>query len=495
MKTSPRNWYSQASAVLLILACFLIPSAAFSAAHSFSDKELQTLLAPVALYPDSLLGNILVASTYPDDVIEADQWIADHPSLDANKISEQTKSKKWANVVKTLLLTPDVLAMMVDDMDWTDDLAEAYVTQQSDVMKAIQSLRRQAQKAGNLKSEGNVSVCDDGNGNIIIGSTDPTVIVVPQYEPTVVYGWDPGRIVATTALVWGTVATLNWIFDCSVWDWHGCNIWVGPSYNFYHYGPNGFAPWDPHHDPHHGPHGPHHPPNPGQPPYHPEHHYRDNGYRPHDRNHSRQDNRPGSSDRYKSKQHRDSGSAHAPAASTHNRVDNRARNTSDTKGRVDSRARNTSTTNSRVDNRARNTNDTKGHVDNRARNTSDTKGRVDSRTRNTSSAQSRDSQHNDSSVRHQDRNTHRHTSGSAQHRNTSGQSSFRPTSSSGFSHADMHSAASAAAKQGNSTRVNANSAGRVGSRTGSGARHVTSSSSYSGGSRQHSHQRSGGRRR
>lgn len=251
--------------MIAMLLCCLVPSATYA---KQSVSKLDKLVAPIALYPDSLLGNVLVASTFSDDVIDADAWLAKNPGLTASQISDKTKSKTWDESVKTLLLVPDTLAMMVDDLEWTDQLGQAFVNQRKDLMESVQRLRKQAKKTGALTSNDKVTVTTNDENNIIIGSSNPEVIVVPDYDVNVVYGWDPLVTVEKTALVWGTTALLNSVFHSSCWDWNHYDVWVGPGYGNYYWHRDGYRPFHPGHPLPPDFHPGHHP-DPYHPYYHP----------------------------------------------------------------------------------------------------------------------------------------------------------------------------------------------------------------------------------
>jgi len=212
----------------LLLTLLMLPAAA--RADILTDEALDKTLAPIALYPDSLLGLVLVASTYPDQVVAANQYVKAHPSADQANLSSALKGFTWDKSVKALCSLPDVLGTMANDMNWTNTVGQAFVNQTDGVYDSVQRLRAQAQTTGSLKSSGEVVVQTDNTGYILIGSSNPEVVYVPTYEPAVAYGWSPGRVVATTALAWGTVAILDDLFYGSCWDWHGHHVYVGPGY-------------------------------------------------------------------------------------------------------------------------------------------------------------------------------------------------------------------------------------------------------------------------
>ena len=119
---------------------------------TFSQQDLDELLAPIALYPDALLAQVLMASTYPLDVVEADRWVKANAKLKGKELEDAAQKQDWDPAVKALAVLPQVLTMMSEKIDWTTKLGNAFLAQQADVMKTAQSLRKKAQEAGNLKS-------------------------------------------------------------------------------------------------------------------------------------------------------------------------------------------------------------------------------------------------------------------------------------------------------------------------------------------------------
>lgn len=162
------------------------------AGASFREEELDQMLAPIALYPDSLLGQILVAATYPDQVKEADQWVRDNSSLRGDALNDALDRMDWDLSVKALVPFPQVLAMMSDKMDWTQRMGDAFLAQQADVMDTVQRLRAKAHAQGNLKDTEQQRVVVRGE-SIEIEPANPQVIYVPTYNPAVIYGswWYP----------------------------------------------------------------------------------------------------------------------------------------------------------------------------------------------------------------------------------------------------------------------------------------------------------------
>jgi hypothetical protein len=156
---------------------------------SFKQEELDQLLAPIALYPDSLLAQIFMASTYPLEVVQAGRWAKTNEGLKGDALTTALEQQNWDPSVKSLVNFPQVLDMMNEKLDWTQKLGDAFLEQQKGVMDTIQKLRQKADAEGNLKSnEEQKVVVEEGTKTIIIEPANPQVIYVPTYNPTVVYG-------------------------------------------------------------------------------------------------------------------------------------------------------------------------------------------------------------------------------------------------------------------------------------------------------------------
>jgi len=154
---------------------------------NLSQPQLQSLVSPIALYPDSLLSQMLMASTYPLEVAEAANWQRSNAQLSGTQLQDALKPQTWDNSVKSLLSFPQALAMLGNKLDWTQKLGDAYLAQPKDLMQAVQSLRAKAKQAGNLQSNQQVQVTTQ-QSDIIIVPANPQVIYVPTYNPTMVYG-------------------------------------------------------------------------------------------------------------------------------------------------------------------------------------------------------------------------------------------------------------------------------------------------------------------
>src|SRR5271169_1255508 len=150
--------------------------------------ELQGLVAPIALYPDALVAQILSASTFPDQVAVADNWLQQNKNLTGSALMQAVNGQSWDASVKALTQFPSVLDKMAQSLAWTSSLGEAYHNQQAEVMTAVQTLRAQAQAAGNLKSTPQITVVQEAPQTIVIQPANPQIVYVPQYNPMVVYG-------------------------------------------------------------------------------------------------------------------------------------------------------------------------------------------------------------------------------------------------------------------------------------------------------------------
>jgi Protein of unknown function (DUF3300) len=153
----------------------------------FSSQELQQLVAPIALYPDALVAQILAASTYPTQIVEADRWMQAHPGLQDEALAKEVNKQDWDPSVKALTQFPSVLENMDKNLSWTSSLGDAYANQPQDVTDEIQTLREQARNAGHLNSNEQETVTTQGN-TIVIEPVDPEVVYVPAYDPWFVYG-------------------------------------------------------------------------------------------------------------------------------------------------------------------------------------------------------------------------------------------------------------------------------------------------------------------
>ena len=155
---------------------------------NLSMPQLQSLVSPIALYPDSLLSQMLMASTYPLEVAEAANWQRSNSHLSGAQLQNALKPQTWDNSVKSLVSFPEALAMLGNKLDWTQKLGDAYLAQPKDLMAAVQALRGKAKQAGNLNTNQQIQVTTSPQSEIIIMPSNPEVIYVPTYNPTMVYG-------------------------------------------------------------------------------------------------------------------------------------------------------------------------------------------------------------------------------------------------------------------------------------------------------------------
>ncbi|HZV80799.1 MAG TPA: DUF3300 domain-containing protein [Geobacteraceae bacterium] len=153
----------------------------------FSQEELAQLLAPIALYPDELLSQVLMASTYPLEVVAADRWVESNKDLKGDELAKALEEKKWDPSVKSLVNFPSVLSMMSQKLEITAKLGDAFLSQETEVMATIQMLRKKAVDAGNLKSSKEQKVVVEQD-TVVIEPVEREVVYVPTYDPLVVYG-------------------------------------------------------------------------------------------------------------------------------------------------------------------------------------------------------------------------------------------------------------------------------------------------------------------
>ena len=152
-----------------------------------SAEQLQQLVAPIALYPDSLIAQILPAATYPEQVVDAKRWVAQHKELTGESLAKAVDGQSWDASVKALTQFPAVLANMNQNLAWTSELGDAYVNQQQELSQAIQTMRARAKQAGNLNTTPQEKVDTKGQ-TIVIQPAESNVVYVPQYDPWLVYG-------------------------------------------------------------------------------------------------------------------------------------------------------------------------------------------------------------------------------------------------------------------------------------------------------------------
>ncbi|MBV8115653.1 MAG: DUF3300 domain-containing protein, partial [Silvibacterium sp.] len=236
--------------VALVVAT--LPEGAFPQAQGSSNgqgapltpDELNSLVAPIALYPDALVAQVLGAATFPDQVSAADNFLHQNPSLQGQQLMQAVDAQPWDPSVKALTQFSSVLDNMTKNLSWTSALGEAYSTQSAAVMTAVQTLRAQAYASGNLKSGSQITVVQQSPQTIVIQPTNPQVVYVPTYNPTVVYGtpyttpgYSTGAVVATGLLAFGAGIAVGaaisgggccgWSYSSWNCNWHGGAVVYG----------------------------------------------------------------------------------------------------------------------------------------------------------------------------------------------------------------------------------------------------------------------------
>ncbi|HLK46595.1 MAG TPA: DUF3300 domain-containing protein [Bryobacteraceae bacterium] len=187
---------SRAVSIVCTLLLVLFPAGALLTAQApppqpLSPEQLDTLVAPVALYPDSLLSQVFVAATYPLELVEANQWLQQNRNLQGTALVNAAQQQNWDASVQALVVFPDVLTLLTSNIRWTTDLGNAFLAQQADVMNAVQRMRAQAQADGKLSSNGQQTVTnqtEDGRPVIEIAPANPQVVYVPAYDPAYIWG-------------------------------------------------------------------------------------------------------------------------------------------------------------------------------------------------------------------------------------------------------------------------------------------------------------------
>src|SRR5215475_1356054 len=208
-------------------------------------SQLQALVAPMALYPDSLVAQVLTAATFPDQVAIASYWLQDNKGLTGSALMQSVDQQTWNPAVKALTEFPSVLNNMATNLSWTSSLGEAYHNQQTEVMNAIETCRSQAQAAGNLNSSSQIKVVQQSPDVIVIQPANPQVVYVPQYNPAVIYGvpyvvpayvapvYTPGEVAAASMMSFGVGVAVGAMMHggCCAWGysswncgWHGTAV-------------------------------------------------------------------------------------------------------------------------------------------------------------------------------------------------------------------------------------------------------------------------------
>jgi hypothetical protein len=211
--------------------------------QTWTPEAMEDLLAPVALYPDEILGEVLVAATNPQEVLDAGNWRLKNEQLEGKALDDAAKAAGFTPPVRMVLQNPTALDMMCSEFGWTQELGQAFVNDQEGVLAAVQRLRRQAKDAGSLTSSDKMVVDTETVGTeqaIVLSSPDPEVVYVPQYDPETAYapateteddddGIGTGTAVAVAALAFGAGLALSQVFDDDDDDWYDDDYYY-PSY-------------------------------------------------------------------------------------------------------------------------------------------------------------------------------------------------------------------------------------------------------------------------
>ncbi len=237
---------------LRILALLLVALPALAQApRNYSQAELDQMLAPIALYPDALLSQVLMAATYPIEIVAAARWTRANPGLRGETAVRAVQYEDWDPSVKSLVAFPQILQRMDEQLEWTRSLGDAFLAQEPQLMDQVQQLRRRAQAAGNLRSDEQIQVEQQGQ-TIVVQPASPQVVYVPYYDPLVVYGpwwwpayqpvvWAPWPGYArpyhpgvSVGLWWGSPVGLSVGFFFGNFDWHHRHVRVvHPSAYYY----------------------------------------------------------------------------------------------------------------------------------------------------------------------------------------------------------------------------------------------------------------------
>jgi hypothetical protein len=244
--------------VLILAVLAAIPVLAQGPPPSFAPPQLDQLVARIALYPDPLVAQILAGATYPDQIADAERWADEHHYLHGQALADAIQGDQlpWDPSVQALLPFPSVLEMMASDLNWTSDLGNAFLAQERDVMDAIQRQRRRARNYGYLRSNGQIIV--GGGPYITIMPVNPAYVVVPYYDPGVVYyAPRPGFYVGGGirfgygVTIGGFFRPWGWGYDRFDWDrhdvfinnnrwgrnWGNRGVYVHPYEGVHRYGP------------------------------------------------------------------------------------------------------------------------------------------------------------------------------------------------------------------------------------------------------------------
>jgi hypothetical protein len=238
--------YFQRLLIWLLVFIIAVPPPVFAQdgkadVKKFSQEEMDQMMAPIALYPDSLLAQIFIAATYPLEVVMADRWVKQNKDLAPDQLNAALDKQPWDASVKALVPFPTVLSMMSEKADWTQRVGDAFLAQETDVMDTVQKLRKKAAEAGNLKTTEQQKVIVEKEG-IRIEPANSQVVYVPVYDPWWVYGpwwwpgyppyvvyrYPPGAVIAA-GVIWfgvGLLVGAFWGHGWGYWDWGHRHVFV-----------------------------------------------------------------------------------------------------------------------------------------------------------------------------------------------------------------------------------------------------------------------------
>ncbi len=228
-----------------IVAFLVSSSLVLSAVQAGSPDELNQLVAPIALYPDALVAQIVAGAGFPTEIVEAERWMKRHAELKGPALAQAVDQQPWDPSVKALTQFPSVLAMMDTNLSWTSSLGDADVNGTQSVLDAVQVMRRRAQQAGNLKSTAQEAITDQAH-TIAIEPASPDVVYVPEYDPWTVYGapvtlyqdWIdvPGAFYYGPGIYFGLGIGIG-LFGGFGWGWHHWGTdWHGRGLTYDHHG-------------------------------------------------------------------------------------------------------------------------------------------------------------------------------------------------------------------------------------------------------------------
>jgi hypothetical protein len=233
-----------------------VPASGAGGAYDASPRsasELQALVAPIALYPDALVAQILAATTFPDQVAIADYWVHQNQNLTGTSLMQAADKQSWNSSVKALTEFPSVLDNLAKNLTWASSLGEAYHNQPSEVMAAIQTLRAKAKAAGNLKSTPQITVVQQTPETIVIQPANPQIVYVPEYNPAIIYGtpyvipgYTAGDVAAAGVIGFGAGIAVGALAGggCCGWGWNSWNCnWHGGAVVYNHNNFYGNTAW------------------------------------------------------------------------------------------------------------------------------------------------------------------------------------------------------------------------------------------------------------